>query len=163
MNSRPLAIAGPGYCHWPMLTNGEDTMGYNEGYFEQLVSEQRVLKYTKGGFARYEWHKNRTDANEALDMRCYARAALEYLKVRLEQIPKDVIAHFNEQSIEQVEVGLGKHILVEKRQGKPTVRKHANTASTIGGLSNEEEPAARAAGAMAANGMDKYGAVSNSF
>lgn len=158
-----LAIAkpGPGFCHWPMLDNGEDTMGYNEGYFEQLVSEQRVLKYTKGGFARYEWHKNRTDANEALDMRCYARAALEYLKVRLEQIPKDIITHFNEQGIDRVEVGLGKTILVEKRQGRP-VKKHANTANTIGGISNEEQPPARTDGTMAAD-VGKYGACTSSF
>ena len=136
-------------------------MGYNESYFEQLVSEQRVLKYTKGGFARYEWHKNRTDANEALDMRCYARAALEYLKVRLEQIPKDIITHFNEQGIERVEVGLGKTILVEKREGRP-VRKHANTANTIGGISNEEPAAARADGTMAQD-VGKYGACTSSF
>ena len=77
-----------------------------------------MLRYNRGGFARYEWHKHPMDPNEALDLRCYARAALEYLKVRLEQIPRDVIAHFNSQNIEKVEVGLGREILVEKPRTK---------------------------------------------
>ena len=63
---------GPGFCHWPCGPNGEDVQGYGEGYFRQLIAEQRVLKYSKGGFAKFEWHKNRTDANEAFDLRCYA-------------------------------------------------------------------------------------------
>jgi phage terminase large subunit GpA-like protein len=98
--------------------NGADAMGYGEEYFAQLLAEQRVLRYNRGEFARYEWHKHPMDPNEALDPRCYARAALEYLKVRLEQIPRDGIAHFNPQNIEKVEVGLGREILVEKPRTK---------------------------------------------
>src|SRR4029077_13636164 len=31
---------GPGFCHWPMLANGENVMGYDEDYFQQLIAEQ---------------------------------------------------------------------------------------------------------------------------
>jgi phage terminase large subunit GpA-like protein len=130
---------GPGYCHFPMHENGQDAAGYNQDYFDQLVAEQRILKYTTGGFARYEWHKNRTDANEAMDLRCYSRAALEYLKVRLEQIPRDVLANFNSDQISKIETGLGRSILVDKNR-KGTLRhehgratQRINTTSTMGG------------------------------
>jgi phage terminase large subunit GpA-like protein len=156
---------GPGYCHWPMQANGEDVMGYNEGYFDQLVAEQRVLKYNKGGFARYEWHKNRTDPNEALDLRCYCRAALEYLKVRLEQIPADVLKHFNAAGIERVEVGIGKSILIDKTKEKGIRHEPArqqSRQSTIGGIGEEGAETVRtpAAGNVS---RSKFGAVSNSF
>ena len=111
-----LAIAepGPGYCHWPCGPNGEDVQGYNEGYFKQLIAEQRVLKYSKGGFAKFEWHKNRSDANEAFDLRCYARAALEYLRLRLESMQPDCITGAKLEQFDSLEVGLGRRILVDR-------------------------------------------------
>jgi phage terminase large subunit GpA-like protein len=155
---------GPGYCHWPMLINGENAAGYDEHYFEQLIAEQRILKYTKGGFAKFEWHKNRTDANEALDLRVYNRAALDYLKVRLEQIPKDIIKHFNAAAIEKVEVGLGRSILVEKKGTKHerTRDEQARRQSTMEGLSNESTEG-REARRTTRDVSAKYGGVTNSF
>jgi phage terminase large subunit GpA-like protein len=94
---------GPGFCHWPCGALGEDMRGYSEAYFRELIAEQRVLKYTKGGFAKYEWHKARIEANEAFDLRCYARAALEYLRVRLEQMTRDEMRGVNSKAIEAVE------------------------------------------------------------
>jgi phage terminase large subunit GpA-like protein len=124
---------GPGYCHWPCGPNGEDMQGYNEGYFKQLVAEQRVLKYTSGGFAKFEWHKNRTDANEAFDLRCYARAALEYLRVRLETMTPDIIRSVTAEQFERLEVGFGRHILVDRskmhRAGEAGPQRGAHGAS----------------------------------
>jgi phage terminase large subunit GpA-like protein len=53
-----------GYCHFPK---------YGEEYFKQLTAEQLVTRVVKG-YRRGEWQKTR-DRNEALDARCYARAA----------------------------------------------------------------------------------------
>jgi phage terminase large subunit GpA-like protein len=53
-----------GYCHFPK---------YSEEYFKQITAEQLVTRVIKG-YRRPEWQKTR-DRNEALDARCYARAA----------------------------------------------------------------------------------------
>ena len=53
-----VAAPGPGFCHWPRTANGGDIAGYTQSYFDQLVAEERTLKYTAGGFARYTWNKN---------------------------------------------------------------------------------------------------------
>jgi phage terminase large subunit GpA-like protein len=129
---------GPGYCHWPMRENGMPCCGYTLEYFEEIVSEQRELTYNKSGFAEYRWTKNKMDPNEALDCRNYARAALEYLKVRLEQMPRDVIT-FLPNDIEQVEIG-DKTIVVQKSEIKTktgrTGRRYGS--GTIGGLDVSE-------------------------
>ena len=78
---------GPGFCHFPKAENGQPIQGYGEEYFEELTAEQRVLRYNRGGVARYEYHKDRMVPNEALDLRAYNRAALEYLRVRLFAAP----------------------------------------------------------------------------
>jgi phage terminase large subunit GpA-like protein len=54
----------PGYCHFPK---------YSEEFFKQLTAEQLVTKFVKG-YRRHEWQKMR-ERNDALDIRCYARAA----------------------------------------------------------------------------------------
>ena len=46
---------------------------YGEEYFKQITAEQLVTRIVKG-YRRPEWQKTR-DRNEALDARCYARAA----------------------------------------------------------------------------------------
>ena len=46
-------------------------------------------------------------------MACYNRAALEYLKVRLEAIPRDILA-LNPEALERIEMGLGQSILVQR-------------------------------------------------
>jgi phage terminase large subunit GpA-like protein len=155
---------GPGYCHWPMEVNGQDCMGYGEDYFEQLVAERRTIKYTKEGFARYQWHKNRTDPNEALDLRCYSRAALEYLKVRLEQIPRDVVK--DSKTIERLDIGLGRSIMIEKANENRTRSQSSyqsrQSQSVMEGTGDDMSPEGdrkRATG----NVSKQYGAVSNSF
>ena len=96
--------------------------GYTEAFFAQLLSEQRVLRFSRGGFARYEWWKERRAHNEALDLACYNRAALEYLKVRLEAIPRDILA-LNPEAVERIETGLGQSILVQRQPSKGGVPK----------------------------------------
>ena len=145
--------------------------GYGESYFEELLAEQRVLRYNKGGFARYEYHKDRMQPNEALDLRVYNRAALEYLRVRLEQMSRDVLSHLNPQAIEEVEIGLGRKILVEKKgarrpyQMKPPTQP---TVSTMGGLESMSEPTVQWTGSLAAGQVPKqsrerYGVQGTSF
>jgi phage terminase large subunit GpA-like protein len=133
-----IAKPGPGFCHYPCLPNGEDVCGFSDRYFHQLFTEQRVLVYTKGGFARYEWHKNRTDENEAFDLECYCRAALEYLKITLEKINRDTVTVAS-QLIEQIEIGLGRVILVDKRRsterGTPRYGAAGKQQSSISGTS----------------------------
>lgn len=53
-----------GYCHFPQ---------YDEGYFKMLTAEQLTKKIIRG-YPRYVWEKT-NERNEALDARCYARAA----------------------------------------------------------------------------------------
>lgn len=64
---------GPGYCHFPADRESE--------YFDQLTSEQLVTKYVRG-HAKRTWVKTRR-RNEALDVRCYAMAALYILNVNV--------------------------------------------------------------------------------
>lgn len=137
---------GPGYCHFPMLANGMPTQGYDHEFFNQLMSEKRILKYNKGGFAEYEWTKNRTEMNEALDCRNYARAALEYLKVKLEQMPRDVLMNLPESDIHVVEVGTGKRITVnqaaiEKQRinSNRTERNRYGTTESISAISGSRQ------------------------
>jgi phage terminase large subunit GpA-like protein len=67
---------GPGYCHFPKR------MEYDEEYFKQLTAEKLRTKFLKGFPVKY-WEKTRA-RNEALDMRVYALAALDGLKVNLD-------------------------------------------------------------------------------
>ena len=61
-----IADPGPGYCHFPNNRDSE--------YFLQLTAEQLVTRYVRG-HAKRQWVKKRR-RNEALDVRCYAMAAL---------------------------------------------------------------------------------------
>lgn len=54
-----------GYCHFPQ---------YDRYYFKMLTAEEMRLVKDKKGFSHYEWVK-KFGRNEALDLRCYARAA----------------------------------------------------------------------------------------
>lgn len=62
-----LADPGPGYMHFP---HDRDSV-----WFDQLTAEKLVLK-TKGGRAYRVWAQPRGRANEAIDCRVYAYAAL---------------------------------------------------------------------------------------
>jgi phage terminase large subunit GpA-like protein len=146
--------------------------GYTEAFFAQLLSEQRVLRFSRGGFARYEWWKERRAHNEALDLACYNRAALEYLKVRLEAIPRDVLARMNPDSIECIETGLGQSILVQRQPSKAGAQRRSRHLSThftkIEGLETESETNVQWTGSAAQGTISKsqkgrYGAVGQSF
>ena len=63
---------GPGYAHFPI--------GRSEDYFNQLTSEQLVLE-KKDGFTIRRWVLKKGHANEALDLRVYAYAALQGLLI----------------------------------------------------------------------------------
>ena len=59
-----------GWCHFPQ---------YPEEYFKQLTAESVVSRIVRG-YQKFQWEKQR-ERNEALDVRCYARAAAEAIGV----------------------------------------------------------------------------------
>ena len=67
---------GPKYCHFP----SDVEKRYGAEYFKQITAEKKVLKNKT-----IVWEKIR-DRNEALDMRNYATAALELLKIPLDKL-----------------------------------------------------------------------------
>lgn len=92
-----LTDPGPGYCHFPTprLVERDGVVGtmYNEAWFEQLTSEKQVLE-KKHGFSFARWVLPKGRANEALDCRVYAYAALAGLyavrKLSLDRMAKFV-------------------------------------------------------------------------
>ena len=70
---------GPGYMHFP------DYPAYDEEFFEQLTSEEKMQKYTKGVLVGRYYKKTRS-RNEALDIYVYAMAALAILNPNLEAL-----------------------------------------------------------------------------
>ena len=57
--------------------------GMEDEYFRQLCSEKRVPKRQKTGFIKYEWTKDPSQANEALDSHLQAEAAAIKYGVRV--------------------------------------------------------------------------------
>jgi len=74
-----IATFGPGYMHFP------DYPEYDEEYFDQLTSEEKKQKYTKGVLMGRSYHKTRS-RNEALDLKTYNLAALKILNPNLEKL-----------------------------------------------------------------------------
>lgn len=69
-----IAERGPGYSHF--------NMSYEKDHFEQLTAEEVVIKYFKGMPVRtWQVRGGGNRRNEGLDIRVYALAALEGLKV----------------------------------------------------------------------------------
>jgi phage terminase large subunit GpA-like protein len=62
---------GPGFCHWPN--------SYPADYFDQLTSERRVVRYTKG-HPTHVWELVKGRRNEALDLRVYGLAIISLLR-----------------------------------------------------------------------------------
>lgn len=60
-----------GFCHFPM---------YGQEFFEQLASEKQILETDRRGRQKLAWVQDRA-RNEALDLRNYARAAAERLRI----------------------------------------------------------------------------------
>jgi phage terminase large subunit GpA-like protein len=67
-----IETVGPGYCHFPH--------DRPESWFEQLTSENLVVEKVAGQVVR-KWKPIRGRANEALDCRVYAYAALNGLYI----------------------------------------------------------------------------------
>jgi len=70
-----ILVAGPGFCHFPNEHTKE--------YFEQLTAEFIETTYVKGHMKR-RYVKAKHKANEVLDCRVYAYAALDLLKANLD-------------------------------------------------------------------------------
>lgn len=66
-NKLSIEEPGPGFCHFPI--------DRTDNWFEQLTSETLVFE-KRDGFNTRKWVLPRGRANEALDTRCYAYAAL---------------------------------------------------------------------------------------
>jgi phage terminase large subunit GpA-like protein len=169
-----VGAPGPGFCHWPCGEDGEDVRGYSEAYFRELVVEQRVLKYTKGGFRKYEWEKPKIEANEAFDLRCYSRAGLEYLRVRLEQMTRDELRGVNQKAIEAVETVDGGGGVVLNYQAKREPRRAGEEKKAVTKMEGVDEGEAErpmvsgtALEAMSQRrqqgGGGRYGSVTNAF
>ena len=75
MDRLKLTTPGPGYIHLPQAEWCDDE------FADQLTSERRVLRYTKG-VPVHVWRKIRA-RNEALDCWVYAHAALRLLRPNL--------------------------------------------------------------------------------
>lgn len=77
-----LEKPGPGYCHFPtprmIEREGVVQTQYDEAWFEQLTAEKQIME-KKFGFSYYRWILPKGKANEALDCRVYAYAALAAL------------------------------------------------------------------------------------
>lgn len=88
-----INFPGPGFCHFPI----ELDRGYSEEYFDGLISERRVVKYSRGQ-PHIQWVKKSEHArNEPFDLRNYATAALEILNPQLDSLYKQL----NDAKIEQ--------------------------------------------------------------
>lgn len=81
-----------GYCHFPQ---------YDRHYFKMLTAEELRLVKNKKGYDAFEWVK-KFERNEALDVRCYARAAAYVLGI--DRFQDDTWDKFKDKVIsEQVE------------------------------------------------------------
>ncbi len=108
-----LDTPGPGYCHFPTprMIEREGVVGtlYNEAWFEQLTAEKQVLE-KKHGFSYTRWILPKGRANEALDCRVYAYAALAGLyatrKLSLDRIAQ-MIEDAHAAAVEAPEVTTG--------------------------------------------------------
>lgn len=93
---------GPGYCHFPTVrtvnSDGVPQTQYTENWFEQLTSEKQVLE-KKHGYSFHRWILPKGKANEALDCRVYAYAALQGLyavrKLSLERLAQIIASATN--------------------------------------------------------------------
>ena len=94
-----IETPGPGYCHFPTprMIERDGVVGtlYSEAWFEQLTSEKQIAE-VKHGFKYHRWILPKGKANEALDCRVYAYAALAGLyavrKLSLERIAQMIEA-----------------------------------------------------------------------
>ena len=75
---------GAGYCHFPR----EDGRGYDEAYFQGLLSEKKRYKTVKGQRV-VEWVKTYA-RNEPFDVRNYATAAVEIMQPNFDYLEQHI-------------------------------------------------------------------------
>lgn len=76
-----LEDKGENYCHFPAGN------GYDATYYDQLTSEEQVEQIDKRNYRRKMWRlKSGKSRNEAWDVFCYNRAALEWLRVDWDRV-----------------------------------------------------------------------------
>lgn len=92
VNRLLVSVVGAGYCHFPMLENGEPARGYDVEYFKGLTAETRIVK-SKFGFKTYMWAKRLSQRNEPFDCRNYALGALAipHAGMNLATMQRDVL------------------------------------------------------------------------
>lgn len=75
---------GPGYFHFPLNKD----KGYNRSYFKGLISEKKVPRKRQGQI-KLVWEKiSDNKANEPIDLRNYAYAALKLIDPNYEKLEK---------------------------------------------------------------------------
>ena len=75
MNRLQIKELGEGYCHFPK----GDGRGYDDEYFEGLLSEKKITKKVKG-VMKQVWVKKSGVRNEPLDLFNYNYAVEEILR-----------------------------------------------------------------------------------
>lgn len=93
-----------GYCHFPQ---------YDSHYFKMLTAEQQQMVVNKKGYSEYQWVKKSGARNEALDVRCYARAAA-YI-IGIDRFKDDTWDKIRSQSITES--------FAKKEEPKKTIKK----------------------------------------
>lgn len=73
---------GPGYCHFPL------GYCYDEEYFKQLTAEKLVTELDERGMIKKKHFVKQRERNEALDVRCYGRGAVEFLNCNWRALAK---------------------------------------------------------------------------
>lgn len=103
---------GPGYCHFPS--------DREEEYFDQLTSEELRIERRHGSVLR-KWYKKKNAANEALDCRVYAYAALQglYIVRRLD--------------LAKQQLALDAYVPPSKDNPAPVVKRRASSNSWVDG------------------------------
>lgn len=158
---------GPGFWHFPGFANGEPCCGYTESFFQELIAEQKILKFNAAGFASYTWTKARETDNHAMDCRVYSMAAVEFLRTSLEKGHRDIVRNLAPENVERIELGPGRAILCEKPGAKPStpprqygVREQSRTIS-----GSEPEPQTQWTGSAGQPPKPRvrYGAIGGSF
>lgn len=79
-----VAEEGPRFCHFPV------GYGYDEEYFRQLTAEKLVTEFDEMGMIKKKFFVKQRERNEALDIRCYSLAALEYLNPNWRALAKQL-------------------------------------------------------------------------
>jgi phage terminase large subunit GpA-like protein len=97
-----LTEAGPGMQHFPK----DEARGYDVEFFRQLTSEKLVTKHS-GGRKTIKFVKPEGRRNEALDIRCYAMAALALLNPDFTAIAAKIKAQLEEEGRDDEPEGNG--------------------------------------------------------